>query len=387
MMRARSQEDAAAPDLPAWRQEGAKPFIRVDKVTKKFGDFTAVDSVELDIYKGELFALLGGSGCGKTTLLRMLAGFEMPTSGRIFIDGQDMSAVPPYERPVNMMFQSYALFPHMSVEKNVGYGLKHENMTKEQVRDRVRELLDLVQLYGLAGRKPHQLSGGQRQRVALARALAKSPKLLLLDEPLAALDKKLREQTQFELMNIQEKVGVTFIVVTHDQEEAMTLASRIAVMDHGRICQIGTPTEIYEFPRSRFVADFIGSINLFEGTVKTVRKAAVEVDCPAANCLFEVAGEHRVEPGKSGWIAVRPEKIAIDRNKPKDARCNAVQGKVLDLGYFGKDSLYRVQLASGELVRVSRLNERRLADHERSVDWDDLVWLSWEPTSAILLEE
>jgi len=387
MMRARTEEGVAAPGLPAWHQEGAKPFIRVDKVTKKFGDFTAVDSVELDIFKGELFALLGGSGCGKTTLLRMLAGFETPTTGRIFIDGQDMSGVPPYERPVNMMFQSYALFPHMTVEKNVGYGLKHEKMTKEQVRDRVRELLDLVQLSGLAGRKPHQLSGGQRQRVALARALAKSPKLLLLDEPLAALDKKLREQTQFELINIQEKVGVTFIVVTHDQEEAMTLASRIAVMDHGRICQIGTPTEIYEFPRSRFVADFIGSINLFEGTVKSVRKGSVEVDCPSAGCLFDVAGEHRVAAGAKVSIAVRPEKISIERNKPKGSRANAVQGKVLDLGYFGKDSLYRVRLNSGELVRVSRLNEERLAEHERSVDWDDSVWLSWGPSSPILLQE
>jgi len=387
MMDAKSAEGGTRSGLPAWSDPDAQPFIRIDSITKKFGDFTAVDDVSIDIFKGELFALLGGSGCGKTTLLRMLAGFETPTAGRIYIDGQDMSTVPPYERPVNMMFQSYALFPHMTVEKNVGYGLKHENMNRNQVRDRVRELLDLVQLAGLAGRKPHQLSGGQRQRVALARALAKSPKLLLLDEPLAALDKKLREQTQFELINIQEKVGVTFIVVTHDQEEAMTLASRIAVMDHGRICQIGTPTEIYEFPRSRFVADFIGSINLFEGTVKAVRKSAVEVDCPTAGCLFEIAGEHRVEAGKSVWIAVRPEKISIDRSKLKDARCNAVQGKVLDLGYFGKDSLYRVQLASGELVRVSRLNERRLAEHERSVDWDDLVWLTWEPTSAILLQE
>jgi len=373
--------------VPAWRDADAEPFIRIEQVTKKFGEFTAVDGVSLDIFKGELFALLGGSGCGKTTLLRMLAGFETPTSGRILIDGQDMSAVPPYERPVNMMFQSYALFPHMTVEKNVGYGLKHEKMTKAEIQDRVSELLELVQLKGLGGRKPHQLSGGQRQRVALARALAKSPKLLLLDEPLAALDKKLREQTQFELMNIQEKVGVTFIVVTHDQEEAMTLASRIAVMDHGRICQIGTPTEIYEFPCSRFVADFIGSINLFKGTVKATEAKTVHVECPAAGCVFEIAGEHRAQAGKSVWVAVRPEKISIDRGMPGKGRTNAAQGKVIDLGYFGKDSLYRVRLNSGELVRVSRLNERRLADHERSVDWDDKVWLTWEPTSAILLEE
>jgi putrescine transport system ATP-binding protein len=225
-----------------------QPFIRISAVTKKFGTFTAVDQVSLDIYKGELFALLGGSGCGKTTLLRMLAGFETPTSGTIHIDGQDMGDIPPYDRPVNMMFQSYALFPHMTVEKNVGYGLKHEKMTDAQRKDRVREMLDLVQLTPLAGRKPHQLSGGQRQRVALARALTKQPKLLLLDEPLGALDKKLREHTQFEIMNIQDKTGITFVVVTHDQEEAMTLASRIAVMDRGIIKQIGTPTEIYEFP-------------------------------------------------------------------------------------------------------------------------------------------
>ncbi len=387
MIRQKVDTATAAPAVPAWRDAGAEPFIRIDKVTKKFGDFTAVDSVSLDIFKGELFALLGGSGCGKTTLLRMLAGFEIPTAGRILIDGQDMSAVPPYERPVNMMFQSYALFPHMTVEKNVGYGLKHEKMTKAEVQDRVSELLELVQLRGLGGRKPHQLSGGQRQRVALARALAKSPKLLLLDEPLAALDKKLREQTQFELMNIQEKVGVTFIVVTHDQEEAMTLASRIAVMDHGHICQIGTPTEIYEFPKSRFVADFIGSINLFEGTVKAAKTDVVHVECPAAGCVFEIAGQHRTQAGKPVWVAVRPEKISIDRTTPKSGRTNAAQGQVIDLGYFGKDSLYRVRLNSGELVRVSRLNERRLAEDERSVDWDDKVWLTWETTSAILLEE
>jgi putrescine transport system ATP-binding protein len=378
---------AAERTLPAWRDPAARPFIRIDNISKRFGDFTAVDGVSIDIFKGELFALLGGSGCGKTTLLRMLAGFETPTEGRIFIDGQDMSAVPPYERPVNMMFQSYALFPHMTVERNVGYGLKHENMTKEEARARVRELLDLVKLTGLAGRKPHQLSGGQRQRVALARALAKSPKLLLLDEPLAALDKKLREQTQFELMNIQEKVGVTFIVVTHDQEEAMTLATRIAVMDHGRICQIGTPTEIYEFPRSRFVADFIGSTNLFEGTVKAVRKGLVEVDCPAAGCAFEAADPRPLAAGRPVWVAVRPEKIAIDRARPRGARANAVEGRVLDLGYFGKDSLYRVRLATGTLVRVSRPNERRLAEEERSVDWDDRVWLTWQPRSVILLED
>ena len=263
----------------AWENLTAEPFIRIENVTKKFSDFIAVNNVSLDIYKGELFALLGGSGCGKTTLLRMLSGFESPTEGRVWIDGQDMTNVPPYERPVNMMFQSYALFPHMTVEQNVGYGLKHEKLTDAQRKDRVKQMLDLVQLSQFAGRKPHQLSGGQRQRVALARALAKQPKVLLLDEPLGALDKKLREHTQFEIMNIQEKTGITFVVVTHDQEEAMTLSTRIAVMDKGVIRQTGTPTEIYEFPKTKFVADFIGSINQFAGTVKSVTKDKAIIAC------------------------------------------------------------------------------------------------------------
>jgi putrescine transport system ATP-binding protein len=267
----------------------AGPFIRIESVTRKFGDFTAVNDVSLDIFKGELFALLGGSGCGKTTLLRMLAGFEAPTAGRIFIDGQDMTGVPPYERPVNMMFQSYALFPHMTVEKNVGYGLKHEDLTPAGRQDRIRHMLDLVQLTPLAGRKPHQLSGGQRQRVALARALAKQPKLLLLDEPLGALDKKLREQTQFEIANIQDKTGITFVVVTHDQEEAMTLASRIAVMDKGVIRQIGTATDIYEYPNSKFVADFVGSINMFDGEVTACSDGAVSI--AAAQLGIEVTAK------------------------------------------------------------------------------------------------
>ena len=250
-----------------WLDRDAEPLIKIENVSKKFGDFTAVDGVNLDIYKWELFSLLGGSGCGKTTLLRMLAGFEVPTSGNIWIDGGDMSTVPPYERPTNMMFQSYALFPHMSVEKNIAFGLQQDNKPKSEIADRVHEVLKLVELQDYKKRKPQQLSGGQRQRVALARALVKEPKLLLLDEPLAALDKRLRKQTQFELANIQEQVGITFIVVTHDQEEAMTLSSRIAVMDAGKFVQIGTPTEIYEFPETRFVADFIGSANILDGRV------------------------------------------------------------------------------------------------------------------------
>ena len=370
----------------AWEDTKAEPFIRIENVTKKFSDFVAVNNVSLDIYKGELFALLGGSGCGKTTLLRMLSGFESPTEGRVWIDGQDMTNVPPYERPVNMMFQSYALFPHMTVEQNVGYGLKHEKWTDAQRKDRVKQMLDLVQLSQFGGRKPHQLSGGQRQRVALARALARQPKVLLLDEPLGALDKKLREHTQFEIMNIQEKTGITFVVVTHDQEEAMTLSTRIAVMDKGLIRQTGTPTEIYEFPKNRFVADFIGSINQFAGTVKSVTKDKAIIACADWAGEIIVDRDATIDVGQNVSVAVRPEKIAINKKKPvKDV--NTVEGKVLDLGYFGKDSLYRVKLPSSALVRVNRVNDQRGRETERVAQWEDKVWLSFETSAAILLKE
>jgi putrescine transport system ATP-binding protein len=370
----------------AWEDTSAKPFIRIENVTKKFNDFVAVNNVSLDIYKGELFALLGGSGCGKTTLLRMLSGFESPTEGRVWIDGQDMTSVPPYERPVNMMFQSYALFPHMSVEQNVGYGLKHENMTDAQRKDRVKHMLDLVQLSQFGGRKPHQLSGGQRQRVALARALARQPKVLLLDEPLGALDKKLREHTQFEIMNIQEKTGITFVVVTHDQEEAMTLSTRIAVMDKGIIRQTGTPTEIYEFPKTKFVADFIGSINQFQGTIKSLTKDNAIVACADWGGEIIVDRDATLDVGQNVFVAVRPEKISINKKTPAKG-LNAVEGKVLDLGYFGKDSLYRVKLPSSALVRVNRVNDQRGRESERVAQWEDKVWLSFEPSAAILLKD
>jgi len=371
-----------APALPLART--TPPFIRIEGVSKFFGTFQAVRDVSLTIEKGEIFALLGGSGCGKTTLLRMLAGFEDPSAGRMFIDGQDMTGVPPYARPVHMMFQSYALFPHMTVEKNIGYGLQHEDMTKAKRRDRVREMLELVQLAPYAGRKPHQISGGQRQRVALARALARAPKLLLLDEPLAALDKKLREQTQFELMNIQDKTGVTFIVVTHDQDEAMTLSNRIAVMDKGQVRQIGTPTEVYEYPASRFVAGFIGAITFFAGVVETVGTLA-SIHVTDFGGTVQARPVPGLVPGQKVTLAVRPEKICISRTRPDGP--NVLAGVVRDLGYFGKDSLYRVALPSGVLVSVHAVNARRAGEAERVADWEDAVWLSFDPSAAILLED
>src|SRR6202790_599772 len=275
---------APAAKAPPWKDPASRPYVEVERVTKAFGDFKAVDDVSLKIYKGEIFCLLGASGCGKTTLLRILGGFETPSAGKIYIDGEDMTGVPPYERPVNMMFQSYALFPHMNVEQNVAFGLKQDRIPKQEIQERVATMLDLVKLGDFAKRKPHQLSGGQRQRVALARSLVKRPKLLLLDEPLGALDKKLREHTQFELISLQDKLGVTFVVVTHDQEEAMTLASRLGVMNHGKIAQIGTPSDIYESPATRFVADFIGSVNMFEGRVSDEGADCLRIQCGELGC-------------------------------------------------------------------------------------------------------
>ena len=373
----------AAPGASA--EHGPAPFVRVEHVSKRFGSFLAVDDVSFSIAKGEIFSLLGGSGCGKTTLLRMMAGFETPSAGRVWIDGQDMTDVPPWDRPVHMMFQSYALFPHMTVEGNVGYGLRFDRMTPARRRDRVREMLDLVQLSPFAGRKPHQISGGQRQRVALARALARQPKLLLLDEPLAALDRKLREHTQFELMNIQDRTGVTFVVVTHDQEEAMTLSSRMAVMDRGRIEQIGTPNAVYEFPANRFVAGFIGSINLFEGTVTRLTCADAGIALTDLGQEVTAAQIGGLAPGQRVTLALRPEKIAISRSRPDGQ--NVLPGAVEGVAYFGKDSLYRVRLAGGRVVLVNAVNARRAGETERVADWDDRVWLSFAPEAAILLAD
>ena len=365
--------------------EPKNDFIRIEQVTKKFGTFAAVDNVSLEIAKGELFALLGGSGCGKTTLLRMLAGFEAPSSGHIYIDGQDMAGIAPYNRPVNMMFQSYALFPHMTVAGNVGYGLKHEAMTLAQRQDRTKEMLSLVQLSHLADRKPHQLSGGQRQRVALARSLAKQPKLLLLDEPLGALDKKLREHTQFEISNIQYKTGITFVVVTHDQEEAMTLASRVAVMDQGHIRQIGPPSEVYEFPNSKFVAGFIGSINMVEAEITNVKKDTLDVSSALLGNILRVHTSKSFVLGEKVSMAFRPEKISISRKKPSGA-ANVLKGKVQDFGYFGKDSLYRIKLATGHVLSVNTVNAQRLSEGENAVSWDDEVFLTLDPKAIMVFK-
>ncbi|MCP5328271.1 MAG: polyamine ABC transporter ATP-binding protein [Sinobacteraceae bacterium] len=364
--------------------EPGREYVRIENVSKRFGDFVAVDNVSLTILKGEIFCLLGGSGCGKTTLLRMLAGFETPTSGRIYIDGQDMSDTPPYARPVNMMFQSYALFPHMTVAKNVAFGLEQERLSRPEIERRVTEMLEIVRLGELAQRKPHQLSGGQRQRVALARALVKRPKLLLLDEPLGALDKKLREHTQFELINLQERLGVTFIVVTHDQEEAMTLASRIGVMDRGEIVQVGTPTDIYEYPTSKFVADFIGSVNMFEGQLVEDEPDHVRIRCPElANTVYVDHGISSA-PGATVWVAIRPEKIELSRQRPP-ATENVQQGVVKEIAYMGDLSVYLVKLDNDRIVRVTLPNVERHADDR--ISWDETVWLSWHPTSPVVLAQ
>jgi len=367
-----------------WIDQVQPPFIRIQNITKKFGEFVAVDNISLDIYREELFCLLGGSGCGKTTLLRMLAGFETPSSGSIEIDGQDMSSVPANLRPTNMMFQSYALFPHMTVAKNIGYGLRRDGVSRADTADRVSDMIKLVQLDGFADRKPDQLSGGQQQRVALARSLVKRPKLLLLDEPLGALDKKLREETQFELINLQEKLGVTFIVVTHDQEEAMTLSTRIGVMDQGTLVQVGEPHDIYEFPQSRYVADFIGSVNIFEGRVVEDSESHVRIRCEASGCEILVSHGISCTENQKLWIAVRPEKMAITRERP-DQEHNVVKGVVDEIAYLGNQSVYRIKTDSGMVLRVTKSNLSRHDDD--AISWDDIVYLSWSANAGVVLTQ
>ena len=370
--------------LAVWNDPQAVPYVHIDRVTKKFGDFVAVNNVSLKIYKRELFCLLGGSGCGKTTLLRMLAGFEEPTSGKLFIDGVDMTSIPPYERPVNMMFQSYALFPHMTVEQNVAFGLKQDGLAKDEIRTRVDDMLKLVRLSQFGQRKPHQLSGGQRQRVALARSLIKRPKLLLLDEPLGALDKKLREHTQFELVNLQEQLGVTFVVVTHDQEEAMTLSTRIGVMNAGEIIQVGTPKDIYEYPNSKLVAEFIGNVNMFDGRLIEDEPDHVRIESADLGCTIYV--DHGVSSAPDAVVsaAIRPEKINISLERPQQTD-NVAQGIVKEIAYMGDMSVYLVQLVSGKVVRVTQPNSYRHA--EDSITWDQTVHLSWHASSPVVLSE
>ncbi|MBU2515748.1 polyamine ABC transporter ATP-binding protein [bacterium] len=359
-----------------------KPYVEIRKLTKKFDTIVAVDEVNLTVHKGEIFALLGSSGCGKSTLLRMLAGLETPTSGHIFIDDKEMSGIPPFKRPVNMMFQSYALFPHMTVEQNVAFGLKQDKVPKDQIRDRVMEVLKLVEMGTYARRKSHQLSGGQMQRVALARILVKSPKLLLLDEPMAALDKKLRTQMQIELVDILEKVEATCIMVTHDQEEAMTMASRIAVMDDGHIMQIGPPSEVYEYPNCRFSAEFIGSVNLIDGNVKEVNKDHIIVETDVHENNVQVAHGLDCSIGMNVSVAIRPEKILVSKVKP-EGNLNWFKGEVEDIVYLGGSSTYYVRLPSGKKIIAMQANLKRTI-HERPT-WEEQIYLSWLPHSGVIL--
>lgn len=366
-----------------WDDPSATPLIEIRNLTKRFGDFTAVDHVSLKIYEREFFALLGPSGCGKTTLMRMLAGFEEPSAGEILIGGQSMNSIPPHKRPVNMMFQSYALFPHMTVEKNIAFGLEMDKLPKSEIDACVKDMLRLVKLEPFATRKPHQLSGGQRQRVALARALAKKPKVLLLDEPLGALDKKLREETQFELLDLQMQLGMTFVIVTHDQDEAMTMADRIAVMDRGQFIQISSPAELYEQPNTKYIADFIGDINLIEGRVTHNERGRVTLDSDMTGGRIDVHAETAAGLGDKAWFALRPEKASLSLLPPNDPTTNCARGTVWDIGYVGDLSVYHIRLDQGGTMRASIANTSRVV--ERPITWEDSVYLTWAPDSGVIL--
>jgi len=383
MASARSSSGFAKRGFEPWADRNLQPLLRIEAVSKRFGEVLAVNQLSLEVYQGEFFALLGPSGCGKTTLLRLIAGFEQPSSGRILLDGLDLAPVPPHRRPVNMMFQSYALFPHLTVEGNVAFGLKQEGLPKSEIAARVADMLALVKLESFGRRKPHELSGGQRQRVALARSLVKRPRMLLLDEPMAALDKKLRGETQFELMDLQRRLELTFIIVTHDQSEAMTVADRIAVMDRGRLIQVAPPAEIYERPNSRWVADFIGSVNLFEGRVGN-DEATIE---GTALGRLRAAGKINAEPGATVWVAVRPEKVRLTRYEvgrhEQAIPENGVAATVVDIGYLGDLSLYRLRTETGVALQAAIANTEPLI--ARGIGWNDKVWLSFAPEAAIVL--
>jgi putrescine transport system ATP-binding protein len=370
-------------DFAPWADPAARPLVRFDNISKRFGGVTAIDRLSLDIYQGEFFALLGPSGCGKSTLLRLLAGFEAPEEGRVLLDDVDLAGVPPHRRPVNMMFQSYALFPHLTVEGNIAFGLKQDGLPRQEIAARVADMLALVKLEGFGARKPDQLSGGQRQRVALARALVKRPRVLLLDEPLAALDKKLRGETQFELMHLKQELGLTFVIVTHDQEEAMTVADRIGVMNHGRVMQVATPPELYEQPNSRWVADFVGDVNLIEGRVVEANASGTVIESAAVGKVRAGAAPG-AKPGNTVWVALRPEKVRVLRAKPA-ATENCASGIVRNIAYLGDLSVYNVALDNGFVMHAAAANLTRLI--ERSISWDDRVWLTWDASAGIVLSQ
>jgi len=360
--------------------------ITLQALVKRYGDVEAVRTVDLDVGDGEITVLVGPSGCGKTTTLRLIAGLEPVTSGRILIDERDVTGLEPKDRDLAMVFQNYALYPHMTVADNIAFGLKARHVPRPEIERRVREAAELLDVGSLLKRKPGQLSGGQQQRVAIGRAIVRKPAAFLFDEPLSNLDAKLRVEMRTEILRLQRELRGTIVHVTHDQEEAMTLATRIAVMDKGIIRQIGTPTDIYEFPRTKFVADFIGSINQFEGEVKSSKKGMVTVSIPSAGVEMTVPHDRDMAPGAKVSVAVRPEKLKINRKAPAKG-VNAVAGTVVDLGYFGKDSLYRVKLATGKLVSINSVNARRTGENERVAQWQDQVWLSFDPSSAIILTD